>query len=105
MTANKTISIIVPVFNVLNEINRCVESILSQSYRDIEVILVDDGALMVQVLHAMSLRLKMLGLKLFIRRTAGCQVRGTRAWRVQLVHGLCLSILMMQLCRMLARCL
>lgn len=44
MTANKTISIIVPVFNVLNEINRCVESILSQSYRDIEVILVDDGS-------------------------------------------------------------
>ena len=44
MTAIKTISIIVPVFNVLNEINRCVESILSQSFRDIEVILVDDGS-------------------------------------------------------------
>ncbi len=39
-----TISIIVPVYNVENELARCVESILRQSYRDIEVILVDDGS-------------------------------------------------------------
>ena len=38
------ISIIVPVYNVENELARCVESILRQSYRDIEVILVDDGS-------------------------------------------------------------
>lgn len=40
----KKISIIVPVFNVESKLLRCVESILEQTYRNIEVILVDDGS-------------------------------------------------------------
>lgn len=39
------ISIIVPIYNVEKYLIKCIESILSQSYRDIEVILVDDGSL------------------------------------------------------------
>lgn len=38
------ISIIVPVYNVENYIERCVESILAQTCRDFELILVDDGS-------------------------------------------------------------
>lgn len=38
------ISIIVPVYNVEKYINTCVESILKQTYRDLEIILVDDGS-------------------------------------------------------------
>ncbi|MBO4819191.1 MAG: glycosyltransferase family 2 protein [Firmicutes bacterium] len=38
------ISVIVPVYKVEKYINRCVESILSQSFRDFELILVDDGS-------------------------------------------------------------
>lgn len=38
------ISVIVPVYNVEKYIEKCVESILTQSYRDFEIILVDDGA-------------------------------------------------------------
>lgn len=38
------ISIIVPVYNVENYLHRCVESIRSQSYRNLEIILVDDGS-------------------------------------------------------------
>ena len=39
-----TISVIVPVYNVEEYLPRCLESILGQTYRDLQVILVDDGS-------------------------------------------------------------
>lgn len=41
---NDLISVIVPVYNVSNYLRKCVDSILNQSYQNIEVILVDDGS-------------------------------------------------------------
>ena len=38
------VSVIVPVYNAEKCLPRCVESILSQTYKDLEIILVDDGA-------------------------------------------------------------
>ena len=38
------ISIIVPVFNVENELEKCIESLINQTYKNIEIILVDDGS-------------------------------------------------------------
>ena len=38
------ISIIIPVYNVEKYINRCLDSILNQTYKDYEIILMDDGS-------------------------------------------------------------
>ncbi len=39
-----TVSIIVPVYNGEKVLRRCVDSILAQDFRDIEVLLIDDGS-------------------------------------------------------------
>lgn len=38
------ISVIVPVYNVETYLKRCIDSILTQSFRDFELLLIDDGA-------------------------------------------------------------
>ena len=38
-----TVSVIVPVYNAENALSRCVSSILDQEYKDLELILLDDG--------------------------------------------------------------
>lgn len=38
------ITVIVPIFNVENYLSKCIESIIKQTYRNLEIILVDDGS-------------------------------------------------------------
>lgn len=44
MKDEKLISIIVPIYNVEQYLGECVDSILSQTYKNLEIILVDDGS-------------------------------------------------------------
>lgn len=38
------ISVIVPIYKVEKYLNRCVDSIINQTYKNLEIILVDDGS-------------------------------------------------------------
>ena len=41
---NPQISVIVPVYNVEKYLSRCIDSILSQTFTDFELLLIDDGS-------------------------------------------------------------
>ena len=44
MNENRVISVIVPVYNVEKYLDKCVDSIVNQTYKNLEIILVDDGS-------------------------------------------------------------
>ena len=40
----KTISVIIPIYNTKDELPKCLNSICGQTYKDLEIICVDDGS-------------------------------------------------------------
>ena len=40
----ETVSIIIPVHNVEEYVERCINSLVNQTYSNIEIILIDDGS-------------------------------------------------------------
>ena len=42
--SDKKVSVVIPAYNSEKYIGRCLESIIDQTYKNIEIILVDDGS-------------------------------------------------------------
>lgn len=40
----KTVSVIIPIYNLEDKLNRCLESVVQQSYKELQIILIDDGS-------------------------------------------------------------
>lgn len=39
---SKTVTVVIPIYNVEKYLNRCIESVAGQTYKNLEIILVDD---------------------------------------------------------------
>ena len=44
MNEDILISVIIPVYNILDCLERCVQSVMNQTYKNLDIILVDDGS-------------------------------------------------------------
>ena len=44
MKEEKKLSVIIPIYNVEKYLDRCLKSIVEQTYRNLEIILIDDGS-------------------------------------------------------------
>ena len=58
---NVLISVIIPIYNVEKYLRRCVDGILSQTYRNLEFILVDDESPTAAALSVTNMRQRMTG--------------------------------------------
>lgn len=45
MNSKELVTVIIPVYNVEKYIHKCIESVISQTYKNIEIILIDDGSI------------------------------------------------------------
>ncbi len=81
----KLVSIIVPAYNVENYIDRCLESILAQTYSEIEILVVDDGSKDNTWNHIESFMKKDERVKGFRRENVG--VSATRNFAIEIATG------------------
>lgn len=65
------ISVIVPIYNVKLYLEQCIESICCQTYKDLEIILVDDGSCDGSAELCDVYQKRMTGSWLSIRQTGG----------------------------------
>ena len=58
---NPVVSVIIPVYNVQDYIEQCLASVLNQTYRELEVIMINDGSTDNSGILAKKLPIPMLG--------------------------------------------
>ena len=58
VTEKGKVSLIIPVYNVAGYLRECVDSSINQTYKNMEIILVDDGSTDDSGKYAMSMKKK-----------------------------------------------
>ncbi|HPD07775.1 glycosyltransferase family 2 protein [Patescibacteria group bacterium] len=78
------ISVIIPVYNQADKIGRCLDSLLAQTYRDFEIIIVDDGSTdnLDEVLLAYETKLQdaKIPYKIIVQENRGANAARNRGW-------------------------
>ena len=93
---NKTlVSVVVPVYKVEKYLDRCVKSLVNQTYKDIEIILVDDGSPDSCPGLCDEYRNKYENIRVVHRKTADSAVRVMQDYQRQRVSMSALLTLMM----------
>ena len=78
--AEQKISVIVPVYKVEAYLDRCIQSIVEQSYQNLEIILVDDGSPDHCPAMCDAWAEKMSVSESFTKRTGACPMPETPVW-------------------------
>ena len=73
------ISVIIPVYNVEPYLRKCLDSVIGQTYRDLEILIVDDGSTDGSGKICDEYK-KDKRVKVFHTENRGCQLRETWAW-------------------------
>ena len=79
------ISIIIPVFNTRKYLTRCIESLLNQTYHDLEIIIVDDGSQEETAILCDELSTRDSRISVYHKRNEGVSV--ARNYGLDRVHG------------------
>lgn len=87
---NPLVSVVVPINNTEKYLIKCVNSIIAQSYKNIEIILVDDGSTDSSPALCEELKRQMNAFQSFTRRMAGFLLREMRALTEQVAIISCL---------------
>ena len=82
---NELLSVIVPVYNVEEYLERCIESIIASSYKNIEIILINDGSTDKSVHICEKLKAKDERIKVFHKENEG--VSSARNYGLENVKG------------------
>lgn len=78
MFRNSLISVIVPVYNVEKYLPQCLNSIINQTYENLEIILINDGSIqIIAVIFVMNMQKEILVLRLFTKKMVGQVLLGT----------------------------
>lgn len=77
----KKISVVVPVYNAQDHLERCVKGLFAQTYQNLEIILVDDGSKDKSGAICDHLAQRDSRVKVIHKQNGGVPVREIREWR------------------------